>query len=261
MSGSEVSVAGHFGEWLQGRIGPEGPVALVTLPCAALRVDTPGPTPPPFSEAQLTAFARSLGLCPAGTGSRRQMPVGGGAGASTATLVALARVWGFRGPPAALAAACIAVEGASDPLMFPRPDRLLWASRAGRVLRPLAPPPPCTIVGGFFGAAERTDPDDSDFDDITDLVADWAAATGAGDLRRIAALATTSAARCTARRGPAADPTADLARAQGALGWLRAHTGAARGLIFAPGTVPAGAVQALAEAGFRQRITFPAGGA
>ena len=26
-------VAGHFGEWLQGRLGPDGPVALVTLPC------------------------------------------------------------------------------------------------------------------------------------------------------------------------------------------------------------------------------------
>ena len=32
-------VAGHFGEWLQGRIGPDGPVALVTLACPALGVE------------------------------------------------------------------------------------------------------------------------------------------------------------------------------------------------------------------------------
>ncbi|TCP38104.1 hypothetical protein EV662_12129, partial [Rhodovulum marinum] len=31
-------VAGHFGEFLQGRLGPDGPVVLVTLPCPALAV-------------------------------------------------------------------------------------------------------------------------------------------------------------------------------------------------------------------------------
>jgi len=34
-------VAGHFGEWLQGRLGAEGPVGLVTLACAAVRVHAP----------------------------------------------------------------------------------------------------------------------------------------------------------------------------------------------------------------------------
>ena len=32
------TVAGHFGELLQGRLGPSGPLALVTLPTAAWRV-------------------------------------------------------------------------------------------------------------------------------------------------------------------------------------------------------------------------------
>ena len=36
-----VRVPGHFGELLQGRIGSDGPVALVTLPCPALGVTAP----------------------------------------------------------------------------------------------------------------------------------------------------------------------------------------------------------------------------
>ncbi|BAJ82867.1 BluE protein (plasmid) [Acidiphilium multivorum AIU301] len=39
MNGIEIAVLGHFGEFLQGRIGPGGPVALVTVPCAF-----PGPS-------------------------------------------------------------------------------------------------------------------------------------------------------------------------------------------------------------------------
>ena len=38
----------------------------------------------------------------------------------------------------------------------------------------------------------------------------------------------------------------------GALGHLRAHTGSARGLIFAPGTAPAGVADALRAAGLAQ---------
>ena len=33
----EVTVHGHFGELLQGRLGPGGPVALVTLPSSQAR--------------------------------------------------------------------------------------------------------------------------------------------------------------------------------------------------------------------------------
>jgi len=31
-----VRISGHFGELLQGRLGPQGPVALITLPCPVL---------------------------------------------------------------------------------------------------------------------------------------------------------------------------------------------------------------------------------
>ncbi|TMV63484.1 propanediol utilization protein, partial [Thioclava sp. BHET1] len=33
---AEGRATGHFGELLQGRLGPDGPLALVTLPCPPL---------------------------------------------------------------------------------------------------------------------------------------------------------------------------------------------------------------------------------
>ncbi len=254
-----VTVFGHFGEWLQGRMGEDGPVALVTLPCPVLRVHAPAEArsePPLFDPADLRRFAQLLGIAPDFPNASRNFAPGLGAGASTATLVALARAAGFRGDAGPLAAACLAIEGATDPLMHPQPDRLLWASREARVLRHLPPPPPCEILGGFWGTPQRTDPSDSGFDDISDLVAQWEDPTC--DLTRRAALASDSARRCSARRGPAC-PTPDLAREFGALGWLRAHTGSARGLIFAPGTVPARAADTLAEAGLTGSLRFGAG--
>ena len=34
-----LHIPGHFGEWLQGRLGAEGPVVLVTLPAPRLGLD------------------------------------------------------------------------------------------------------------------------------------------------------------------------------------------------------------------------------
>ncbi|ETX28282.1 hypothetical protein RISW2_09185, partial [Roseivivax isoporae LMG 25204] len=154
-----VRVAGHFGEWLQGRLGPAGPLALVTLACPALAVratwsERAGPfaidqDPCVIDAGRARAFLAALGLPAAGRVTlRAAMPPGGGAGASTATLVALARAAGFDGPTAALAAACLAAEGATDPLMQPQPDAHLWAPRAARCLGALPPPPAADIVGG-----------------------------------------------------------------------------------------------------------------
>ncbi len=256
------SVAGHFGEWLQGRLGPAGPVALVTMRCEALRVHVaPGCSVPPFEPARMAAFRAALGL-DAGDwpALRHDMPLGAGAGGSTASLVAYARALGFRGPPETLARACLAVEGASDPLMLDAPDRVLWASREARVLRVLAPPPAATIVGGFWGAPVPTDPGDDAFADIADLAEAWAEATRAGDLAGAARVATASAARCTALRG-GADPMQDLARDLGALGVVRAHTGSARGLIFPRHGAPDLARERLADAGLTGILAFDTGGA
>ena len=250
-------VAGHLGEWLQGRLGPAGPVALITLCCPALGVATCAPpgrlAVPPAARAR---FARALGVPLPDLGLSADMPPGGGAGVSTAALVALARAAGVV-DPARVAAACLAVEGATDPLMLPRPDAVLWAPREARALSDVPQPGRAEIVGGFLGPVERTDPSDDRFPDISDLVARWC--EGPRTLRAQAALAAVSAERTTALRGPADDPVARLARDLGALGHVRAHTGSARGLVFSPGTAPAAALEALASLGATGVIGFATG--
>ena len=187
---------------------------------------------------------------------RTQMPAGGGAGASTAALTALGMACGQ--DAATVACACLAVEGASDPLQFAAPERVLWASRRGQVLATLPPMARMEVLGGFWGNGLRTDPQDHDFPDISDLVSAWPAACA--DLRTVADLATQSARRTLDLRGPKGDPTEALARKWGALGFVVAHTGSARGLIFAPGTVPEAAVTDLRSVGFSRITRFRCGG-
>lgn len=260
-----IRVAGHFGELLQGRIGADGPVGLISLPCPALAVeaqraplgDPHGLLPPTRARALLSA----LDLADPGPFTlTATMPRGGGAGASTAALLALARLAGSDHPPEALARACVTVEGASDPLMFAAAERLLWASRQALVLERMPPLPRFAVIGGFHGPNRRTDPGDADFPDIADLLAPWRRAAADGDLAALAALASTSARRTLARRGPPDDPTDALARATGALGFVIAHTGSARGLIFPEGSIPKAAHNALVSAGFRRIVSFAAGG-
>lgn len=258
-----VTVPGHFGEWIQGKMGAEGPIALVTLTCPVLCARAPGTQfrmHDHLDATRLEEFAIALGFGdPDWPDLDCDMPLGAGAGASTACLVAAARAVGFDGPPDTLARACLAVEGASDPLMHDAPDRLLWASRRAEVLRVLPPPPETEIIGGFWGEPERTDPGDAAFPDIADLVEFWVEAATRSDLAALAGIATESARRCTALRGPA-DPMADLARDLGALGYARAHTGSARALIFAPDKAPDTAEAALREAGLQKTVRFRTGG-
>ncbi|MBM3615803.1 MAG: propanediol utilization protein [Alphaproteobacteria bacterium] len=245
----------HFGEWLQGRLGPQGPLALVTLmpkgvaltawrhPARALACHAIGygALPP----AVLVRFGRTLGPVQSRTFLRLPYPPGMGTGMSTAGLLAAAGV-GFA--PEVLARACIAAEGASDPLMYPLPARLLWAPRLGQVLGELPPQPRAHLLAGFWGPPRPTRAGDQDYDDISDLVTAWQAG---GDLAHFAALASESARRCLARRGPVGDPTEALACDLGALGFAISHSGAARALIFRPGQVPPQAVARLREAGLR----------
>ncbi len=271
MSVQSIRVAGHFGELLQGRIGLEGPVALVTLPCPVLGVTAvlgPGrgfvqskASSGIMPKARAIKLLEILGLSLTGQlHFAAEMPPGGGAGVSTAALVALARLAGWQGDALALARACVAVEGASDPLMLPAPLEVLWASRRGEVLDSLPPPPAMEIIGGFYGPPRRTDPADMDFPDIADLVPLWRAACAAGDLAGVAELASRSAQRHLSRLGTQSDPTLSLAADLGALGHVIAHTGAARGLIFAPGAAPPCARDALQAAGLRGVVQFLAGG-
>ncbi len=266
MTGRTVRVPGHFGELLQGRLGPDGPVVLITLPCPALTL-TAHWLPGPFAlhqpcgrvmpRAEVRRVLTAAGAAPAGRVILRPgMPVGGGAGASTAARVALGRLAGLRDPND-LAALCLASEGASDPLMFPAPERLLWASRRGQVIDRMPALPSLEILGGFYGPPKRTDPGDDRFADVADLIDDWR--QGAGNAAALARIASRSAARCLALRGPKDDPTGALADRHGALGWSVAHTGSARALIFAPGTVPQAAVADLRRAGFSRITRFRIG--
>ena len=270
MTSVPVSVTGHFGEFLQGRMGPAGPLALITLPCPALSMDArllPGRGLSVHAAGQrfitperASRFLRMLGLSLHGRAIlRTDMPAGGGAGASTATLVALARLAGFGGALTDLARACIMAEGASDPLMFDRTERLLWASRQGLVLEHLPPIPRFDIIGGFHGPHRRTEARDAAFPDISDLLNDWRDATQRRESRAVAQIASESARRTLAMRGPANDPTENLARELGALGFAIAHTGSARALIFAPKGITPEAPAALRRAGFRGLVAFSVG--
>jgi uncharacterized protein involved in propanediol utilization len=265
MTALAVTIAGHFGELLQGRLGPAGPVVLITLPCPELTVtarksdesEPHGLLPP----ARARALCEKLGLSdPGPVHLTATMPRGGGAGASTAALVAYARLAGSRHAPADLARACVAIEGASDPLMFAAPECLLWASRRAETLQTLPRLPRFDVLGGFYGPNRRTDPGDMLFADISDLVDPWVRATSNRDLPALAQLASESAQRTLALRGPQSDPIEGLADQAGALGHAIAHTGSARGLLFAPGTIPPHALTLLSRHGFRRIISFRAGG-
>ena len=253
-------VAGHFGEWIQGRFGPSGSVVLVTVPCPELYVEVER-----ISDGQLAVQqyadllepkrARMLLNHVGGLAGKYRLTgnisPGVGAGASTAALIALARA--AEGDETLLAHACIQCEGASDPLMFDAPDRVLWASREGRVLSDLPKLPSAEIVGGSWGSPLATDANDNAFPDVLDL------ATRLQDtvsLAELAEISTESAARCQHLRGPDGDPTLDLIQELDALGCLRAHTGSARGFIFRPGEAPKDADVILRSAGYSGVMKF-----
>lgn len=101
MARPAARVPGHFGEWIQGRLGPGGPVALVTLACPALSVSAIGSGPGidrVFPPRAVAGFGRALGLGPVTwPGLDPDMPMGAGAGASTACLVSSGRRAGGAG--------------------------------------------------------------------------------------------------------------------------------------------------------------------
>ncbi|MCV2867758.1 propanediol utilization protein [Defluviimonas sp. WL0002] len=271
MSTRSVRVAGHFGEFLQGRLGPFGPVVLVTMPCPAFAVRgrvQPAAGLHVHGQGQRLAtperarrLLSAIGRAPSGRYTlAATMPLGGGAGASTAALVALARLSGWTGTPEDLARACIACEGASDPLMFPSPEQLIWASRIGSAMDRTGPLPAFDVVGGFFGPMQRTDPRDTRFADISDLLPLWKGAVLDGRADALARISSESARRTLSLRGPQDDPTQDLSLELGALGHAIAHTGAARALLFAPRTVPKDWRTRLRAAGFRRPVRFRVGG-
>jgi uncharacterized protein involved in propanediol utilization len=225
-STASTGFPGHFGELLQGVLGPDGPVVLVTLP-----MRTPVIRLIRDKIVALDEWGQGLGL-------------------STAAL----RAQFHRDrPDADLAdeiAFCLASEGASDPMMLPDPVAVLWASRRGQVMNSFAQPPDFDLLCGLWGEGQATDPADNRFADVSDLVQAWPGALS--DVQMLAQLAAASAQRCLSLRGPVGDPTEGIAHTLGAPGFQIAHTGSARGMIFAPGTVPETGKSLLQNAGFRR---------
>ena len=259
----------HYGEWVQGRLGAEGPVVLITLACGAIGVTAQVEASEVFgvtgnaklSDQTANKFLSALNvpLPKLRITLSSDVTPGVGAGVSTASLLALARVLGIDATPQGLAQAALSVEGAVDPLMFDAPDCLLWASRRAQVVKPVEAPPAFEVVGGLFGPPIRTEPGDGSFPDVSDLVGAWDASTGSReDLGR---LASEAARRTTAMRGPSDDPTEAIADELGAIGHVRAHTGSARGVLFRPGTVPERAKTVCRAAGLKDVFTFTTGGA
>lgn len=263
-------IAGHFGELVQGRLGRDGPVALVTLPCPALATEvrfTPTCRALEIRGAeapQAAALARYLlaDWAP-GTGGlleiRRAAPPGAGAGSSTAdllgTLRAIAATFGQLPTPEEEAALCHLIEGAVDPLMYP--ENVLFASRTGQVVRRLPSLPRIRMVGGFAGPGARTDPADTAFPDMRETFAALEEALVTGDLAMLAAAVRCSAGANQHRNpNPAWAAVSDLAPRLGALGPAVSHTGSAIGLLFSPDTPTAAAEKALWALGLQQVLSF-----
>ena len=248
---------GHFGEWMQGRLGENGLIGLISVQCplfwvranytesSDLHYDDSLPSlPRDFLVELFTALKRA----PQGhVRLTSNMQFGAGLGASTASSLA------------ALAQAIISVEGASDPIMYPEFDQLLWASREAKILDKFASPPPFEILGAMWGDPKRTDPADNNFPDISDLIPSWRDATEAQDHTKVADLSTESAKRTSELRGADADPSETVAKDLGAIGIIRAHTGSARGFLFKPNDTPQSGLNLLTEAGYSGAATFKTG--
>ena len=262
-------VAGHFGELLQGRMGPDGPVVLVTLPCPVLETQVRWTLGGAFRVVgQETEMARGLAtdliaewdLAPAGQLEvTRPAATGTGAGSSTAELLATLRVMAARAGrslgPDEEAARCHRVEGAIDPLMYP--GNVLFASRTPAVVETLPPLPPFQVVGGFAGPGQRTDPQDHDFPDMTHAVAQLKAGLATGDVRQIAEAARISAEANQARNpNPAWDELVTVGQDAGALGPVVSHTGSAIGLILSEDMDPAPLKRELTIIGLTGVISF-----
>lgn len=261
---AEGRAHGHCGELLQGRLGPGGPVALVTLPWPDLatrawfapapgaplmvRVRAPGAHDPQVARRAARAVLAALGR--PGWGGRlilaNPAPVGGGAGSSSmdalASIRAVAAAFGGRFRPEQEAALALKAEPAVDPLMHDAP--VFFASREGRALAEMPPAPKLLAVGGFDGPGRETALAVPSCLDVTELAARLATAFASRDLAEIGRVATLSAEADQAQNPkPHWAEIGVLAKETGALGVAVSHSGSAVALLFSP-DVPDAATRA-----------------
>lgn len=157
---------------------------------------------------------------------------GGGAGFSTMSGLAGLRLC-RTSAPLTEARLLWSIEGAVDPLMFPQPERLIWASRRIEIIEKTALAPKLWAVGGYDGPPVRTDPHLNDFEDVSDLLDQLRRGRIMGDESIDAQVATESAHR-NQKRLPKPRFTAivALARSLAAAGVAVAHTGSGICILF-----------------------------
>lgn len=248
-SGTITTVSGHFGEFVQGRIGPDGPLALITVPAPKLQTHV---RYVPATGALTCKDPHSDKMCRAGRMlldrfgavdalGRLQIsrPIVPALGAGTPTadilcaLCAIGLQRGFYLKPEEEAEICLAADGAVDPLMFR--DTVLFAPRTAWVLRVLPALPAFEPHGVFAGDGVPTDPVETDFQDMHDAFRMLEDGLDRGDLTVLARAARISAEANQARNpNPLWDDILRIGRATGSLGPMVAHTGSAIGLIYAP---------------------------
>jgi hypothetical protein len=260
-------VSGHFGEFIQGRFDPNGPLVLITVPNANRKVRVEY-APGPFKVEQngTRSYPKEVVskifsvLNHAHEGQFKvniDMPEGCGLGSSTAARIAFLLSINPDLSPEFLAQSCIADEGASDPIMFSKPEKLLWAPRQGKIIRTLPKLPKITCIGGLYGVPQRTDPNDLNFPIITDLIREWEfpnkTPTDLGEI------CSESSKRTLKLKGHTNDPTRALSKDLGALGYSIAHTGSVRNFIFPYNAVPNKAKKHLQKAGFTHVQEFSLG--
>ncbi len=244
-----VKVAGHFGELVQGRFGPDGPVVLVTLRRERLlNCVTYTPSSGPLvidaepqemiREVATKMLAQFSGNDVGGTlVCERAVTPGHGTGSSTADLLgtirAISSAFELQLSPEHEAALCLEVEGAVDPLMFDRPT--IFASRGGRVLTWLDQLPEMQVIGVLADGPSSTDPTDTDFPDVSTLLDEFKVAVKDQDLSKIGEISTQSAELNQSRNpNPAWNQMREIADAVGAPGVVVAHTGSAIGIVLQP---------------------------
>ena len=262
-----VIVNGHFGEFIQGRLGVTDPLVLVTVPSRFFKVQVTY-TEGAFEVVQngTSFYDRSVvselaKLAKARLSGRLKiclsMPEACGLGSSTATRVGILRAIRPDISVNSIVSICLKHERASDPIMYKSPERLLWAPREGKIVEKLPRLPKISCIGGLFGSPLKTNPSDNNFPIISDLVDKWKR-TEMTD-KNFAEICAESSERTISIRKLSDDPTRKITKEIGALGFSIAHTGNVRNFIFPYRSIPSNAEKILSSYGFRNVHRFSLG--
>ena len=263
----EVVVNGHFGEFIQGKLGVNEPLVLVTIPSRFYKVQVTY-TKGSFEVVQngtsfynRTVVSELAKLANARLNGRiticLSMPEACGLGSSTATRVGILRAIRPSISVNSIVSICLKHERASDPIMYKSPERLLWAPREGKIIEKLPRLPKISCVGGLFGLPLKTNPLDNNFPIIKDLVDKWKR-TNMTD-KNFAEICAESSERTISIRKLSNDPIRKIAKEIGALGFSIAHTGNVRNFIFPYESIPSIAEKTLASYGFKNVHRFSLG--